>query len=880
MALDFRSLWTFLSEFYPMKDEFLEPSLEEGTVFPAEPKTVGTPAISERGLFDFFETQTEDSKSSPDSVQTAEKIPVPSHLDSNSDRETSSLELDSSFENSFGSSFYRDDEFEEEVSDTRETSHSTENRLEVLDPNSDSFQRILESLPESPEPIVESAIEAEGSDSSAEIIEDDPDAPPLASSASTSSSKERASRKKNPTEPRESFSSVLKSLSPEQARAVQTVQGPLLIFAGAGSGKTRVISNRIAHMIQDHHIPAGKLVALSFTNKSAKEMGERVRKLVPRNLLKGIVLSTFHSLGLGILKKHIEKLGYKMPFLLLNQADQEGLVTGMLVAQKLEPKRAQVMEVLSKISRIKNSGPDYKEAMEASLNEGDLLAASLFQQYQDTLREQNSIDFDDLILLPSQLLKEFEEVREEYHKKHHYFMVDEFQDTNPIQYTFLRALMGDSNNLCVVGDDDQSIYAFRGSDVSLILGFENDFPGASVIRLLENYRSTDIIVSAANSLIRHNVSRRSKELYSRVPGALKVKYVERMDEKDEAEWVVESIREEIIKEARKGSQIAILFRTNFQSRPFEESFRARDMPYKVVGGYNFFDRKEVRDLISYIRLIANQKDDASLLRIINYPKRGIGAGSIALVHEKAAQNKESLYETLFRVCESPDFIPDLNRKISSEIYNFVNLIEKSKKKFSSSPRLFFALRELIADLGLEKEIILEEKEEKVAKARIYNMSELVNMLAFFEENNDSGEKPTLFDFINRLAMLMEDEPSDEKEDNRVQLLTIHQSKGLEFESVYVVGLEEGILPSGRAALEDNSVDEERRLMYVAMTRAKRHLCLTGAANRRKFGEQLTSEPSRFLKEIDPETLDWLSNEETRKQETDDFLQELEKLKTG
>ncbi|TGK19434.1 damage-inducible protein [Leptospira fluminis] len=669
-------------------------------------------------------------------------------------------------------------------------------------------------------------------------------------------------------------------LNSEQEKAVRTVQGPLLIFAGAGSGKTRVISNRISHMIQDHSIPASKIVALSFTNKSAKEMGERVRKLVPRSLLKGIALSTFHSLGLGILKKHIEKLGYKLPFLLLNQADQEGLITGMLVAQKIEPKRAQVSEILGKISRIKNTGPELLETFQGSINEGDLSAASLFQQYQDALKEQNCIDFDDLILLPSRLLKDFEEVREEYHKKFQYFLVDEFQDTNRTQYEFLRALMGSSDNLCVVGDDDQSIYAFRGSDVSLILGFEKDFPGATVIRLLENYRSTDIIVSAANSLIRNNSSRREKELYSRVPGARKVKYVERSDEKDEAEWVVENIREEIVKEARKGSQIAILFRTNFQSRPFEEALRARDMAYKVVGGYNFFDRKEVRDLISYIRLIANQKDDASLLRIINYPKRGIGPGSISLVHEKAGQNKESLYETLFKVCETPDFLPDLNRKVASEIYNFVNLIEKSKKKFSTSPRLFFALRELIGDLGLEKEIILEEKEEKVAKARIYNMSELVNMLAFFEENNETGEKPTLFDFINRLAMLMEDEPSDEKEDNRIQLLTIHQSKGLEFESVYVVGLEEGILPNGRISSEENSVDEERRLMYVAMTRAKVHLCLTGAANRRKFGEQLSSEPSRFLKEISPETLDWLSNEETRQQETEDFLQELEKLKTG
>ncbi len=857
-----------------MNDEFLYPlesNPEDPTLFQTLDSQLGTSVVSEEKPASEIEVPTEDNFSREKEPNFSEQD-IPTLSFSASISESAGEAREESYENSFGSSFYREEEEEEFLP------ADSEKEISILEEDTDITSEISNSTETAPVLDAElfSSIEEEN------ISESENHSSESESVVGTPSPKKekQVSRKKSQDYEREPLSSVLKHLSPEQARAVQTVQGPLLIFAGAGSGKTRVISNRIAHMIQDHHIPAGKIVALSFTNKSAKEMGERVRKLVPRNLLKGIVLSTFHSLGLGILKKHIEKIGYKQPFLLLNQADQESLITGMLVAQKIEPKRAQVMEVLSKISRIKNSGTEYLEMMKASLGEGDLLAASLFQQYQDSLKEQNCIDFDDLILLPSQLLKEFEEVRDEYHKKYQYFMVDEFQDTNPIQYVFLRALMGDSNNLCVVGDDDQSIYAFRGSDVSLILGFENDFAGASVIRLLENYRSTDIIVSAANSLIRHNVSRRTKELFSKVPGARKVKYVERMDEKDEAEWVAESIREEIIKEARKGSQIAILFRTNFQSRPFEESFRTRDMPYKIVGGYNFFDRKEVRDLISYIRLIANQKDDASLLRIINYPKRGIGAGSIALVHSKAAQIKESLYETLFRVCESPDFIPDLNRKVASEIYNFVNLIEKTKKKFSSSPRLFFALRELIADLALEKEIILEEKEEKVAKARIYNMSELVNMLAFFEENNDSGEKPTLFDFINRLAMLMEDEPNDEKEDNRVQLLTIHQSKGLEFESVYVVGLEEGILPSGRATVEDNSVDEERRLMYVAMTRAKRHLCLTGAANRRKFGEQLTSEPSRFLKEIDPETLDWLSNEETRKQETDDFLQELEKLKTG
>ncbi|PJZ52693.1 ATP-dependent helicase [Leptospira adleri] len=671
-------------------------------------------------------------------------------------------------------------------------------------------------------------------------------------------------------------------LNPEQEKAVRHVDGPILIFAGAGSGKTRVISNRIAHLIENAGVSAGKIVALSFTNKSAREMEERVRKMIPRQKLKGIVLSTFHSLGLNILKKHIGLIGYKHPFLLLNQNDQEGFVTTLLIANKVELKKTKVSEILGKISRIKNSGPSYREYLDSSLVESDQIANLIFDSYQTSLKEQNSLDFDDLILLPGVLLKEFAEVREEYHKKFQYFMVDEFQDTNQTQYTFLRALMGENRNLCVVGDDDQSIYAFRGSDLSLILNFEQDFPESNVVRLLENYRSTQVIIQGANSLIKNNLSRRSKELFSSIPGGRKIRYIERMDEKDEAAYVVDCIREEIIKDARIGSQIAILFRTNFQTRPFEEELRSRSIPYKLIGGYNFFDRKEVRDMISYIRLIANTRDDASLLRVLNYPKRGIGPGSISLIHEKAGHLKESLYEILFRVCESPDFIPGLQKKIQSEIYNFVNLVERTKKKFATMPKMYLAFREFIQEVGIEKEILLEEKDEKVAKARTFNLSELVNMMSYFEENHDSPEKPTLFDFINRLNLLMEDEtPSDDdKEDNRVQLLTIHQSKGLEFDSVYVAGLEEGILPNSRVLTEESSVDEERRLLYVAMTRARKHLCLTGAANRRKFGEQMATQASRFLTEIDPETLDWVSNEESREQETADFFAELEKLKTG
>ncbi|EMF84103.1 UvrD/REP helicase N-terminal domain protein [Leptospira weilii serovar Topaz str. LT2116] len=291
-------------------------------------------------------------------------------------------------------------------------------------------------------------------------------------------------------------------LSSEQEKAVNHVNGPILIFAGAGSGKTRVISNRIVHLIENVGVPAGKIVALSFTNKSAREMEERVRKMIPKQKLKGIVLSTFHSLGLNMLKKHIEFLGYKQPFLLMNQNDQEGFLTTLLIANKVELKKAKVSEILGKISRIKNSGPAYREYLDSSLLESDQIANLIYDSYQATLKEQNSLDFDDLILLPGILLRDFAEVREEYHKKFQYFMVDEFQDTNQTQYVFLRALMGENRNLCVVGDDDQSIYAFRGSDLSLILNFEKDFPEANVVRLLENYRSTSVIIQGANSLIK------------------------------------------------------------------------------------------------------------------------------------------------------------------------------------------------------------------------------------------------------------------------------------------------------------------------------------------------------------------------------------------
>jgi DNA helicase II / ATP-dependent DNA helicase PcrA len=669
-------------------------------------------------------------------------------------------------------------------------------------------------------------------------------------------------------------------LNPEQKKAVSHIKGPLLIFAGAGSGKTRVITNRIAHMIDREHIAASHIVALSFTNKSAREMEKRLRSMVPRKHLRGIVLSTFHSLGLKILKEHITSLGYNAHFLLMNSNDQEALVIQLLKNKKLDPKDFHPREIIRRISLCKNSRELYLDRLYASSQDLDIVAREIYPVYQANLKDRNTLDFDDLILLPLEILKGFPEIAEIYHKRYHYFMVDEFQDTNQLQYEFLSYLRGPHRNLCVVGDDDQSIYAFRGSNVELILNFEKDFPDAKVVRLLENYRSTTTIIQAANSLIAKNVNRRHKELFSRVPSIEKVEYFETMDEREEAIFVVGMI-EDAYRKGTKPNEIAILFRTNFQSRPFEEELRMRNLPYKVVGGYNFFDRKEVRDLISYLRIIANSKDETSLMRTINTPKRGIGQTTLAKLYKESLDTGHSVSDILTKVIESPDYLTDIKAKLRAEIYNYHELIEKYRKKFAQAGKLAPILRELILDSGLEKEIQLEEPDEKVAKARIYNLNELVNMMSFFEDDPDREEKASIYDFLARLALLMEDDQRDEEnEDRRIQLLTIHQSKGLEFEMVYVVGIEEGILPNARVIDEANDVDEERRLFYVAMTRAKRKLFLTGSKTRKKYGESIDTNPSRFLDEIDPSTIHLHKLSGGESEGGINFLEELEKLKAG
>ncbi|HMV77495.1 MAG TPA: 3'-5' exonuclease [Leptospiraceae bacterium] len=662
-------------------------------------------------------------------------------------------------------------------------------------------------------------------------------------------------------------------LNPEQTDAVRHTEGPLLIFAGAGSGKTRVITNRIVYLIRERKADPKKIAALSFTNKSAKEMRDRVRKLLGNKESKGIELSTFHSLALKICKEYIPLLGYQVPFLLCTPYELESILLEVLKSKKIEVSGSELSQILSRISFWKNS---LKRNASGNEEGWDSIIPEIFEPYSQRLKRENILDFDDLILKSMEIMESFPEARENLQKKFQFFMVDEFQDTNMLQYKFLRLLLGENRNLCVVGDDDQSIYGFRGSDRDLILNFERDFPGTKTIKLLQNYRSCEPILKMANALIKNNQNRKEKELWSaRKTGDLPL-YTELGDEKEEASFVADKVQELILRHKKKGSEIAVLFRTNYQSRPFEEELRLRSIPYRLIGAYNFFDRKEVKDLIAYIRIIANSKDDLSFLRILNYPKRGLGETAREKIQNKSHHDGISISEVLLRICESPDYIPDLKKNAASSVYALMELISKYKKEFHSTLSLTHTLKNLVTEAGFEKEFFSEEKDAKVIKARMFNLSELINMLDYFEKEWEGETRPTLFDFLLRLALLTSDDGDSEKEDSRIQLMTMHLSKGLEFDAVFLCGLEEGFLPSARSMSETNDADEERRLFYVGITRAREKLFLSSCRNRKKFGESVPVQPSRFLSEIPEELM------ETAK--TDDesaafsFLENLESLK--
>ena len=634
-------------------------------------------------------------------------------------------------------------------------------------------------------------------------------------------------------------------LNPKQKEAVFCTEGPLLILAGAGSGKTRVLTYRIAHLIEDEGVNPWNIMAITFTNKAAGEMRERVDQQVQFGS-ESIWVSTFHSSCVRILRRHIDFLGYDTSFSIYDTDDQKTLLKQILKAMQLDSKLFKERAVLSQISNAKNELITPEEfLLNNSGDYHDRKVGEVYQEYQKRLKQNNALDFDDLIMKTVELLQSDPEVKNYYQERFHYIMVDEYQDTNTAQFELIRLLAGKYQNLCVVGDDDQSIYKFRGANIYNILNFEKHFPDAKTIKLEQNYRSTQNILNAANSVIANNVGRKSKTLWTANDEGKKIDFEQFNTGYEEADYIARDIAGGVRNGDYHYGDYAVLYRTNAQSRLFEERFIVSNIPYKIVGGVNFYARKEVKDLLAYLKTIDNARDDLAVRRILNVPKRGIGATTVNRVSDYAESYDISFYDALKRA----DEIPSIG-KAASKVKPFVNLIQvfRSKLEFISISDL---LREVIEETGYVKELEAEGTDE--AEARIENIDELLSKVVSYEE---SEEHPTLSGFLEEVA-LVADIDSLEDDSDYVVLMTLHSAKGLEFPKVYLAGMEDGLFPSYMSITSDDSseqLEEERRLAYVGITRAMKELTITCAKQRMIRGETQYNKVSRFVKEIPLELL--------------------------
>ncbi len=639
----------------------------------------------------------------------------------------------------------------------------------------------------------------------------------------------------------------MKRLNPPQQQAVNHTVGPLLILAGAGSGKTQVITTRIVHLLKDQRVPAANILAVTFTNKAAREMKERVAAMAG-SLAEGMVMSTFHSLGVRILRRDIRALGFKPNFSIYSTSDQAGVLRQAMRELDLDPKQCDPDAILWRISSLKNRlmGPaDFKPANEDRL---DLATAAVYPRYQELLKGFNAIDFDDIIMLSVRLLQSNKAILDHWQERFRYIMVDEYQDTNASQYLLISLLAKRHGNLCVVGDDDQSIYGWRGAEVKNILTFEHDYPGCKVIKLEQNYRSSGSILEAANSVIRNNPVRTDKALWTASGQGREIDLIVAANEEEEAAKVVEAMMLEQFRDKLLWSDFAVLYRSNSQSRAFEERLRLERIPYVVVGGQQFYERKEVKDAVAYLRVIDNPSDEASLLRIINFPRRGIGDTTLVRLNQWSLEHDVPLFEALGRVAE----IPEISESAKKAVTAFHAMIKGVMDGFNSRSRLGEQVNALFNRLRIEDELFRTLNDAAQARKRIENIEQVVNSLAAFEERE---AHPTLSAFLERISLLDEDKSDDDKEHghNAVTLMSLHSSKGLEFDHVWLVGLEEDLLPHKRSIEEDPTCAEERRLCYVGITRARRHLTISRCLARRKYGTVEERLPSRFLAEI-PEHL--------------------------
>ncbi len=638
----------------------------------------------------------------------------------------------------------------------------------------------------------------------------------------------------------------LTSLNREQRKAAETLEGPVLILAGAGSGKTRALTYRVANLI-DHGVPAWSILALTFTNKAAREMKDRIIQLVGEDAAESAWISTFHSTCARILRRDIEKLGYVRSFAIYDDDDQMSVLKGIYRQLDIDDKFIPIREVKSKISDMKNRimNPD-EWFMKTPRDHRSSRIHDIMTEYEKKLKSMNALDFDDLLIKTLELLADHPPVLESYRQRFRYVLVDEYQDTNRAQYELVRLLTEKTRNLCVVGDDDQSIYGWRGADIRNILDFEKDYPDAAVIKLEQNYRSTSNILDAANQVIANNEGRKDKQLWTENGEGERIRLFCGQDERDEAAWIANTIAG-LRRQGERLGDIAILYRTNAQSRVLEEMMMRSGLAYRVFGGQKFYERKEIKDILAYLRVIANPTDDISLRRIINVPKRSIGDSTVQLLSEHAEKNGMPLFNAL---ADIPDTLGSRPKKCVNDFFMLLTLLSAMKDGYSFEE----FVEQLIEKTGLEEQYTNEDTDE--ARARVGNIDEFKGAVHEFVSLTPDA---TLDDFLEHVTLVTD---LDSQEDDRgyVTMMTLHSAKGLEFGNVFIAGMEEGIFPGIRSMGDPERMEEERRLMYVGITRARKRLFLSRAGLRTLYNQTSCNAPSCFLEEI-PERL----LEETRSQ---------------
>jgi ATP-dependent DNA helicase Rep len=659
-------------------------------------------------------------------------------------------------------------------------------------------------------------------------------------------------------------------LNPRQREAVRYIDGPLLVLAGAGSGKTSVITRKIAYLVNTCGINASHVAAVTFTNKAAREMKERVGKLIKGSAAEGLTVSTFHQLGLNIIRTERRELGLKNGFSIFDGQDSHTLIRDLLI-QEHGAEGDQAASIQQRISQWKNDRVLPEQAVEGATSPADMLCAQAYLRYNRALRAYNALDFDDLILLPTILFEQSPDILERWQHRLHYLLVDEYQDTNSSQYLLVRQLVGNRSGLTVVGDDDQSIYAWRGARPENLVQLQEDFGGLKVIKLEQNYRSTSRILKAANALIANNAHVFEKQLWSELGYGEPLRVIRCADEVQEADQVVAEILDHKLRKGTRLGDYAVLYRGNHQSRLLEVALQQQQVPYHMSGGTSFFARNEVKDIMAYLRLVMNENDDNAFLRVANVPRRKLGASTLEALGNFAKEQRCSLNQACVRI--GKDKLAEVSLRRLQEFHQWLS----TARGRCQGERSVSGIRQMIRDIDYEAWLNQLSSSEDVAERRMSNVNFLIDSL----QRVMNEEQVALDEAISRLVLrdLLEQQEEEEASDDSVQLMTLHASKGLEFPHVFIVGMEEKLLPH-RASIEDGNIEEERRLAYVGITRARQTLSMTMARKRRQFGETINCEPSRFIEELPADDLQWQGGDEDTAQANEERGQEtLDSLKS-